>query len=327
MARQDRSRSICKILLTLAGITGISEAIARYGVGLGTPPLSIVDPEIEYMFRPGQDLSRFHNRFAINAYGMRSDGMEAEPVHGVRRILVFGDSVINGGAQNPQASIPTEVLKQRLRSQGKRVEIGNVSAGSWGPGNWRAWAERYGFMGASDVVVVASSHDACDNPKYTSLNPLTQPTENPRLALEELLFRYLLPHLQSRFGLDRSTSMHTSTASMVSVPACENISSTETRQGLADLRALLTSAKASGARVKLILHQERDELTRGKPYEQHNQLALLAQQTGISIVDGRKVFNHCSSNIETLYSDNIHPSTSGLKCISKAIEIAISLQP
>jgi hypothetical protein len=52
-----------------------------------------------------------------------------------RRVLVFGDSV-----------------------------VGNVATPSWGPGNWLGWARRFGFLQATDVVLVISSHAAADNP-------------------------------------------------------------------------------------------------------------------------------------------------------------------
>ena len=51
----------------------IGEIFARYFLGLGTPPLSISDPRIEYMFKPNQDVYRFGNHFITNQYGMRSE--------------------------------------------------------------------------------------------------------------------------------------------------------------------------------------------------------------------------------------------------------------
>lgn len=48
------------------------ELFARFGLGLGNPPLSVVHPTIEYMFKPGQDLERFGHRVLVHAYGMRS---------------------------------------------------------------------------------------------------------------------------------------------------------------------------------------------------------------------------------------------------------------
>ena len=40
--------------LVLALLAG-AEIYARKGLGLGDPPLSVADPEIEYLFAPNQD--------------------------------------------------------------------------------------------------------------------------------------------------------------------------------------------------------------------------------------------------------------------------------
>src|SRR5437762_1643345 len=47
-------------------VTG--EIVARYGLGLGDPPLSVADPQIEYLFKPNQTCRRFGHRIHYNAY-------------------------------------------------------------------------------------------------------------------------------------------------------------------------------------------------------------------------------------------------------------------
>lgn len=95
-----------------------------------------------------------------------------------RRGLVFGDSV-----------------------------VGNVATPSWGPGNGLGWARRFGFLQATDVVLVISSHDAADNP---SPEPFTgnpnHPLQSPVSALVEGLERYALPRLGIRLPLDVSSA-------------------------------------------------------------------------------------------------------------------------
>lgn len=63
--------SISSVLFLMA--TG--EIFARYYLGLGTPPLSIRHPKIEYMYKPNQDGYRFGNHFIFNQYGMRSESL------------------------------------------------------------------------------------------------------------------------------------------------------------------------------------------------------------------------------------------------------------
>jgi hypothetical protein len=43
-----------------------AEAAARLALGLGTPPLSVPQPTIEYRLKPDRDLLRFGSRVAIH---------------------------------------------------------------------------------------------------------------------------------------------------------------------------------------------------------------------------------------------------------------------
>src|SRR4051812_31320898 len=79
------------------------ELVARLKFGLGNPPLLMSDPEIEYLFRPSQTVHRFGNLLHYNAYSQRSDDYpEHKSSPDEMRILMIGDSVINGGAQTDQ---------------------------------------------------------------------------------------------------------------------------------------------------------------------------------------------------------------------------------
>ncbi|MCW4153907.1 hypothetical protein OM427_30890 [Halomonas sp. 18H] len=64
-------KKLLRLGAVLVTLVVIGELVARYGLGLGTPPLSVSHPKIEYMFAPNQDVSRFHNRQLFNEYGMR----------------------------------------------------------------------------------------------------------------------------------------------------------------------------------------------------------------------------------------------------------------
>lgn len=187
-----RSRVVFFCILAIAAILG-GEVFARFALGLGTPPLSVTHPTIEYMFKPNQDVFRFGNRVLINSYGMRSsDFALRKPSQNEFRIMVFGDSVLNGGAQTDQTDLATTVVSQRLHKELARpVVVGNISAGSWGPGNWLAYVREYGFFDADAIVLVASSHDAADNPTFAPLNLNTHPVTAPYSALVEGVTRYL----------------------------------------------------------------------------------------------------------------------------------------
>jgi hypothetical protein len=60
--------------------------------------------------------------------------------------MVFGDSVINGGNLTDHGSLGTTILQDRLgKLNHKHVIVGNVSAGSWGPGIV-AYVKQYGIL-------------------------------------------------------------------------------------------------------------------------------------------------------------------------------------
>lgn len=72
----------------------LAEVSLRMFWGLGDPPLYISDAEFEYIYAPNQDLVRFGNRVYVNAFSMRSRELnETDSI----RILVIGDSIVNGG--------------------------------------------------------------------------------------------------------------------------------------------------------------------------------------------------------------------------------------
>jgi hypothetical protein len=174
--RLTRNRALAGILIILFGFGSAAEWFARARLGLGNPPLSVTHPTIEYLFKPNQDVLRFGNRVRINAYGMRSDDFPTNKAQDEFRVLVFGDSVLNGGNLTDQKELATELLSVRLEQALERpVVVGNVSAGSWGPGNWLGYAREYGFFDADAVVLLISTHDYRDNPTFEPLNRYTHP--------------------------------------------------------------------------------------------------------------------------------------------------------
>jgi hypothetical protein len=73
------------------------EVVLRMQFGLGTPPLYVADARTGYRLAPNQSLRRRGNRIDINQYSMRGDPIDSQRQPDTFRILLLGDSIVNGG--------------------------------------------------------------------------------------------------------------------------------------------------------------------------------------------------------------------------------------
>jgi lysophospholipase L1-like esterase len=311
LARWWRKRRLAYGTITIVIITGfvLGELVARYYLGLGTPPLSVAHPTIEYMFKPNQDVRRFENRILINQYGMRTESFSREKKDDEFRIMVFGDSVINGGNLTDHDYLATSLIGRNLSSASyKNVVVGNVSAGGWGPGNWHAYVNEYGFFGADVVVLVISSHDYMDNPIFQTLNTNTHPTETPISALAEGVTRYLpryLPKLNT-FSDNAGVETEVNASKVVEI-------------GLADLRSFLELAKAVSQRILVLQHWEKKELESRLAGPGNKRIREVCEQIGISPVSLEPYLRRSIEGGEDPYRDNIHLNKIGQQLLADAI--------
>ncbi|WP_200336250.1 SGNH/GDSL hydrolase family protein [Thiocystis violacea] len=185
---------------------------------------------------------------------MRSDDFPERKAEGEIRIMVFGDSVVNGGNLTDHSRLATTLMAAQLSAAANvtvTVRVGNISAGSWWPGNWLAYAREYGFFDADIVVLVISRHDVADNPTFAPLDPNTHPEHQPVPALWELLTRYLPRYLPSLKKVDEGSTV------------TEVISAESLEQSLADLREFLQLARSQTKSVLVAQYPERKELSTG----------------------------------------------------------------
>jgi hypothetical protein len=241
---------------------------------------------------------------------MRSNPFPKKREGNELRIMVFGDSVLNGGNLTDHADLATTLIKKRLaKFTSRNVVVGNISAGSWGPGNWLAYANKYGFFDADIVVLVISSHDYADNPTFQPLNPNTHPTSRPFLALTEGITRYLpryLPHFAS--------SENTKEADHFSEPASEEIS-----KGLEDLKKFLVMAKNSAKFVLVLQHWERDEINKNEAKPGNARIHDLCESIGIIPIQLESYLKESIKGGKNPYRDNIHQNQIGQELIANAI--------
>ena len=304
-----RARRVLSFAVALVLLLAGAELASRTVLGLGTPPLFEADPLIEYRLKPSQDVQRFGNRVSINRWSMRSPDFDAHKTQANElRVMVFGDSVVYGGNQIDQQQLSTTLLQASLQSALDRpVTVGNVSAGTWGPGNWLGYARHFGFMDADLVLLVIGSEDYADNPTFAPLD-IDHPTEWPVWALQEAALRYLPRYLP--FGstpLPQSdTSPHPS----------------EVARGQADLADFLRMAQAGGRRVVVLHHPDRNELLKSRYLPGFDWERKLVQSLRIPFIEMRIAY---ASAGEAIYRDDVHHSVLGQKVMAQALETAASM--
>lgn len=282
-----------------------SEVLARAALGLGEPPLYQPDAEIEYMLQPSQDLHRFGNHYVVNRFSMRSDDFPPRRAPGERRVLVFGDSVLNGGARIDQRRLATEQLRAKLSAHGGKATVGNVSAFSWGPANWLAYAKRYGFFDADTVIVVVNDGDYGDVPSFAPLNPQTHPSSRPWSAVWEGATRYLPEFL----GM-----------ASIGAPPAEPLE-TDREASLHDLDAFLELAQRDGRKVRLVQHYQRTELDNEVAPTGLAEFARACAQRGVPVISLREIERRAR---DTAYFDDIHLNAVGQDILAQGLAAAVN---
>ncbi len=302
------------LLSVLAG-----EFIARYWIGLGSPPLSAEHPTIEYMFLPGQDVYRFHNHHLYNRYGMRSEEFEVERSEANElRILVLGDSVINGGNQTDQSRLATSILDTELEEESgfDRVIVGNVSAGSWGPQNQLAYVREYGFFSADLLLLVISSHDAADVPTFAALNPNTHPTSRPYSALLEGIRRYFPLYLSKHLSKKRSSS--------AKPDKDEDDFEKKLKTATKSLRELLTESKASVGKLAVVQYLSASEIATGVPEQGFHEIQSILDELDIPTFSTKERFTKSVNRGQEPFRDSIHPNDLGQQLLAECLLQAVN---
>jgi GDSL-like Lipase/Acylhydrolase family len=310
-------RLLCAaVVLLIAG-----ELFCRYVIGLGDPPLYVADPKMEYLLQPSKTYYRFHKRFAVNQYGMRSDDFPPQKSDANEfRVLVIGDSVIYGGVRIDQSDIDTEILKRSLQQQlGRPVVVGNASAKSWGPPNELAYLQRFGTLQADVVILELSSHDYADAPTFAPVVGIAAayPDKKPSLALTDLLKTYLLPrylHIgDTAEGVDRT--LPDAPASSQDIAECREAE-----------REFFRFVRSHNAKVALIQHFSRPEVNGDYQVGYYANQAV-AKEEKVPFVDDdselRDSLQHGQDPFNT--GDPLHLNTIGQGILAHSLQTAVDL--
>jgi lysophospholipase L1-like esterase len=308
--RRKRRKKGCLLWLSVLVFLLLvaAELVARFKYDLGDPPLFVADPEIEYVYKPSSSYHRFGNEIRFNAWSMRSDEFaqrKSDPDE--LRIMVLGDSVINGGAWTDQADIATEVLRRSLQSKLNRpVTVGNVSAGSWGPPNLLAYIEKFGFFDADAIIIVLGSEDYGDAPNFAPLGG-DKPTRTPALAIEEVLTRYVPALVKWVFQEPGPPKAYS--------PTLE-----ETDSSTSALRRIIDLAREENIPIAVGLHKERSELTGSGAKPGYLRFKELLENRRVPVIELGPPLAQAINAGQEPYRDWVHPNALGQKLIAEAIE-------
>jgi hypothetical protein len=296
--------------LFTALITG--ELLSRYALGLGDPPLSVSHSTIEYMFKPSSEYHRFGNYFKTNSYGMRSEEFSQSREKNEVRILVLGDSVPNGGNLTDQNELATELLRENItKSLSVPVIVGNISAGTWSPPNMLAYIQEFGTFGADAAIVILNKGDMFDFPTFSELNPNTHPTEKPKLALGELVSRYIAPRLIRALRLPSKEN-----------PEFKEKADAGRKSCTPELLELLEQFSKKEIPIFVLYHPSEDEILQDgsfSPRGGYSTIVSFTQDQNIKLYSLAANYGKAVSEGKYPFRDTYHPNSIGQKLIANFI--------
>lgn len=258
------------------------EVVARL-IGFGDPPLYMHDPAIEYRGKPGT-YSRFRNTISYNSFSMRS-GDFGKKKRNELRVLVVGDSVVNGGALTDQAKLATSLVENMLPQP---ATVANISAGRWGPPNFRAYIEKFGTFDADLLILFLNSEDYGDVHTASLLGDPDHPVTKPILASWEIVSRYGPRLFQPA----------------VAPPTKEDVETS-----MSAVRALLRLP----IKVIVVQHLRRDE--RIKEHAGYTEIGLAAKEANRQTIRLQLP--------DSAYRDDMHPNDEGQKVMADYLYQAI----
>ncbi|MEB3278159.1 MAG: SGNH/GDSL hydrolase family protein [Lyngbya sp.] len=301
------------ILAVWAGLLILTEIGLRIIFGFGNPLIYQADEDIGYLLVPNQKTRRFGNRIEINEYSMRSSPIATVPDSTTLRILLLGDSIVNGGWWTDQSDLISEMLTQQLQQTlGKntprpRVEVLNVAANSWGPPNQLAYLRKFGTFEVAYLILIINTDDLFTKPPNPEVvgSDRNYPDHQPVLALLEVLNRFRSP------GQPPATSSQPQPQPDdpvgYNLKAIEEIRAIATQQEIPFLLAMTPLLREIG-----------NPGPRDYEIKARQRLTELTQSQQIPYIDFLTLFNS-TPEPETLYRDHIHLSVKGNQFVTQKL--------
>ena len=182
------------LVLALSVLLLTIEILLKLILKVHRPVLFQTDAKTGYIFQPDQKISRFCKRNEYNQYSQRSQEICYEKNPKNYRILMLGDSVLNGGSYTDQSQTITAFLEDKLLSQKTGIEVLNASCSSWGIGNQLGYLQKFGTFHSDLIILQIGSHDLLQLTSTSdAVGGLSHPTRTPYSASLFLIRRLLLP--------------------------------------------------------------------------------------------------------------------------------------
>ena len=305
------------LLIIVAALTGIGivfEVGLKLIFGFGNPPLYIADNKIGYLLAPDQQIRRMGNQININQYSMRSRQIAKTKPASTFRILMIGDSIVNGGWWTDQKETISALVEQQLISNATAIEVLNASANSWSPRNELAYLQSFGLFDAQVIVLIINTDDLFGIAP-TSIpvgRDRAYPEQKPPLAVIELLQQVLTkPKPIPEMEQVRAEKGDRVGFNLEAIKEINRMAAQKNAQFILAMTPLLREIGEPGSRDYELRARER--------------LRQLADTEEISYIDFLPIFQEFPQP-EFLYRDHIHLSPPGNRLVSEQISKSVVVE-
>lgn len=259
----------------------------------------------EYIAQPNQKRYRFGAHIQSNSFSQRSE----EPDSSKITVLGLGDSVLFGGTWMDQDSLATT-----LYSKETGLQMLNISAGSWGPDNCAAYINEKGTFYAKAMILVCSSHDAYDTMSFAPVVGMfpNYPNKQYRLAISELINRYLIPRINSYLTKVKQDFDPDANVINQIENAAVTKKSNKFNQGFMQLRNIADSLNIP---LGIYLHAEVNEIALGRYNEMGKEIIKWADNNHVYLVTGIE-----TGETKDMYKDAIHFNEKGQRHLANVMK-------
>ncbi len=300
----------------------VIELTLRLAFGFGNPVLSQADSDTGYRFQPNQKIFRFGKEIDYNQYSQRSEPITPEKPHGKLRILMTGDSVLNGGNPTDQYQTITELFESKLSKSGHPAEILNASAGSWGIGNQLGYLRKFGMFSSDAIILQIGTHDLTQ-PTSTSErvgHDPNYPNQKPLLAIQEVWSRYAWPQLSAKFGIG-TPSIEIPLSSPTEIER-------QFQQNMEMLKVIIKEAHANKARVFVLFTPNREDLI-PKPQipKYKSEFLQLLNSLQVPVIDTHRAWSTLpQKTVATYFRDGVHISVAGNQAVADLLIKGVNVE-